>query len=244
MAAPLTLHLRRGMKWSDGHPFTADDFIFWYEDMYQNKELVPTPTAIMMINGKPGELEKVDTYTVRFKFPEPYPIFPTCWPVPPRLAGPGLAGLYGMGGYAPAHYLKQFHPKYTSKEELDKKSRDAKFDNWVAAVYAQERLGLNPELPVVTPWKTVTPTNTPTWVLERNPYSIWVDTAGNQLPYIDRSCLPWRRTRRCSTCGPWPASMITSCSDISILGRYRSSWRTSSVAATRSISTRETTAAT
>src|SRR5207245_11461447 len=45
---------------------------------------------------------------------------------------------------------------------------------------------LNPELPVLTPWKTVSPINTPTWILERNPYSVWVDTDGNQLPYIDR----------------------------------------------------------
>ena len=29
------------MKWSDGQPFTADDFMFWYEDMYQNKDLNP-----------------------------------------------------------------------------------------------------------------------------------------------------------------------------------------------------------
>jgi len=33
---------------------------------------------------------------------------------------------------------------------------------------------------------TTSPINTPRFVLERNPYSIWVDTAGNQLPYIDR----------------------------------------------------------
>ena len=38
-----TISLRRGMRWSDGQPFTADDFVFWFEEVYQNKELVPTP---------------------------------------------------------------------------------------------------------------------------------------------------------------------------------------------------------
>jgi peptide/nickel transport system substrate-binding protein len=28
------------MKWSDGKPFTADDFVFWFEDIYRNKDLV------------------------------------------------------------------------------------------------------------------------------------------------------------------------------------------------------------
>src|SRR5947199_6569 len=52
----LVLHLRRGMKWSDGKPFTADDFVFWFEDIYRNKDLVPTPSAAMAINGKQGVL--------------------------------------------------------------------------------------------------------------------------------------------------------------------------------------------
>jgi peptide/nickel transport system substrate-binding protein len=185
----LVLHLRRGMKWSDGQPYTADDFIFWYEDMYQNKELVPTPTSLMMINGQPGEIVKVDAHTVLYKFPEPYYMLPDVLAGSTTLGGQAQQGLYGMGGYAPAHYLKQYHPKYVSKEELDKKVKDAKYDNWVALFKFKNDWALNPELPVLSPWKTVTPINNPTWVLERNPYSIWVDTAGNQLPYIDRVVL-------------------------------------------------------
>ena len=182
------VHLRRGMKWSDGKPFTADDFVFWFEDIYRNKDLVPTPSAQMAINGKQGSIEKVDTYTVRFKFPEPYFMLPDVLAGATDLAGQGFA-YRGMGGFAPAHYLKQFHPKYAGQAEIDKKAKDAKFDSWVRMFLTKNDWALNPDLPVVSPWKTVTPINTQTWTLERNPYSVFVDTAGNQLPYIDRVVL-------------------------------------------------------
>jgi peptide/nickel transport system substrate-binding protein len=185
----LTVYLRRDMKWSDGQPFTADDFVFWYQDVYGNKELFPTPAAVMMINGKPGEIVKVDTHTVMFSFPEPYYMLADVLAGSTALGGQTNQGIIGMGGYAPAHYLKQFHPKYVSTADLERTVKEAKFDNWVSLFKFKIDWALNPELPVVSPWKTVTPINTPTWTLERNPYSIWVDSEGNQLPYIDRVVL-------------------------------------------------------
>jgi peptide/nickel transport system substrate-binding protein len=185
----LVLHLRRGMKWSDGKPFTADDFVFWFEDIYRNKDLVPTPSAAMAINGKQGVIEKVDANTVKFKFPEPYYMFPDMLAGSTDVGGQAWRGALGLGAYAPAHYLKQFHPKYAGQAEVDKKVKDAKFDSWVRMFMWKNDWSLNPELPVITPWKTATPANTPTWTLERNPYSVFVDTAGNQLPYIDRVVL-------------------------------------------------------
>jgi peptide/nickel transport system substrate-binding protein len=67
----LTIRLRRGMKWSDGQPLTAADIMFWYEDIYKNKEVVGAPTADLLINGKEVRIEQVDDLTVRFISPDP-----------------------------------------------------------------------------------------------------------------------------------------------------------------------------
>ncbi|MFN8524571.1 MAG: ABC transporter substrate-binding protein [Chloroflexota bacterium] len=182
----LIVQLRRGMRWSDGQPFTADDFTFWFEDLYQNKDLVPTPSVQMTINGKPVKIEKVDASTVAYRSPDPYPVLPVVLAGLNRMGGQAENGLFGMGGYAPAHYLKQFLPKYTPVAKLDEMVKTAGFDNWVNLFKFKNDWALNVELPVVTSWKTVSPANSPTWVLERNPFSVWVDTEGNQLPYIDK----------------------------------------------------------
>jgi peptide/nickel transport system substrate-binding protein len=53
-----TLFLRRGLKWSDGSPHTADDWLFYFNDVYANRDLVPSPAPELAANGKPGRMVK------------------------------------------------------------------------------------------------------------------------------------------------------------------------------------------
>src|SRR5467141_2049044 len=185
----VTISLRKGMKWSDGTPFTANDFVFWYEEVYLNKDLGPTPHPDFMAGSKSGAIRKVDETTVVFEFQDPNFLFVDILAGSTAIGGGQATQAHNgrsMGAYMPAHYIKQFLPKHSSKEEVDKKAKAAGFDGWVSYIRNRWDWRLNPELPVLTPWKTVNPINTPTWVLERNPYYMGVDTAGNQLPYIDR----------------------------------------------------------
>ncbi len=184
----ITVFLREGVKWSDGAPFTADDFVFWFEDLYGNPDLVPTGIADMSVNGKPGRVVKVDDYTVNFEFDDPYPLFVD------MLAGDTLIGggqavrqsnNSTYGAYAPKHYLSQFLPKYSSEEEVNQMAADEGYENWVQLIHFKKDWQDNPELPTLGPFVTVQPINTPNWVMERNPYYWAVDSEGNQLPYID-----------------------------------------------------------
>src|SRR6185437_15984532 len=103
-----TMHLRAGHKWSDGQPFTAEDFRYWYEDMANNPELSATGLPLAMLpNGDRPEFAVIDPETVRYTWPRPNPLFL-----------PALAGAYPLYIYAPAHYLKQFHEKYADKATL------------------------------------------------------------------------------------------------------------------------------
>ena len=185
----ITVFLRRGMKWSDGHPFTADDFMFWYEDIYHNEELVPTKAPILSIDDQPGRMEKVDDSTIRFVFAEPYYVFLDMLAGVTVLGGHSFGGRNLVGGFAPKHYLQQFHPRYVGQEAVDQLVEAAGYDNWASFMRYVNDWSLNPALPTVTAWQTTSPINTPTWVLERNPYFYMVDTAGNQLPYIDKVVL-------------------------------------------------------
>ncbi|HEY8382831.1 MAG TPA: ABC transporter substrate-binding protein [Microvirga sp.] len=173
-----TFTLRPGHRWSDGHPFTAEDFRYYFEDVAGHKDLSPAGVPeFMMVEGKPPRFEVLDERTIRYAWDKPNPRFL------PQLAGPTDPGIY-----RPAHYLKQFHAKYADKAKLDETAGKQKLKSWSALHNRMDdaKEHSNPDLPTLQTWKVMNAAPATRFVFERNPYYHRVDAKGQQLPYVDK----------------------------------------------------------
>ena len=179
----LTFFLRKGHKWSDGQPFTAADIDFWYNDLILNKEIFKETPSWWLIGDKPMQARAIDETTVKMTFPIPSPGSLT-----------KFAQIY-IQPFQPKHFYEKYHIKYNPKAAEQAKKEGLK--SWVDLL--NRYYGGSDWKDVPSPLLKggsdfVAPTLESHILVKEttkgrrcvaNPYFHVVDTAGNQLPYIN-----------------------------------------------------------
>lgn len=152
-----TFYLRRGVRWSDGEPFNADDLVFTYNVILDKN--VDTAARDIFVEGTDEsgaafypEIEKLDDYTVRFNLHRPNGSF--------------LDSIYNLW-LIPKH-------KWEQPWRAGRFGDTMKLSDDPASI-----VGLGP-------FRVAEYVSGQRVVLERNPYFWKVDSRGQRLPYLDR----------------------------------------------------------
>ena len=176
-ASAYTLSLREGMKWSDGEDLTAEDFMFWYENVLSDERITPTPPDWIAAGGQVGVFTSDGPLSVTITFNQPNALFQL-----------QAARWNAVDVPMPAHYLRRFHVDHADAEALDAAIAEAGLSTWTELWEQRQNALLNPDRPVLRPWVLVEPfgDGLDRVAYERNPYYWKVDPDGKQLPYIDR----------------------------------------------------------
>ncbi|RKX33457.1 MAG: hypothetical protein DRP71_10320 [Verrucomicrobia bacterium] len=174
-----TFQLRKGMRWSDGHPFTAHDIYYWWKHEFvyglENGVRMEENTDKIIRHGdRFGRVRVIDKSTVEFQFDTPNPFFLE-----------KLASTYMQSICFPRHYLEQYHPELGDQELIETTMKRRGFVNR-SQLYMEMKNENNPLCPRLTPWINRTYKPNPPYSFVRNPYYWAVDIKGNQLPYIDQ----------------------------------------------------------
>ncbi len=182
-----TFHLREGHRWSDGHPFTAEDFRYFWEDIATNKKMSPRglPKALL-VEKRPPSFEVIDETTVRYT-----------WHKPNRQFIPWIAGPRPLQLYRPAHYHKQFHIDHGDRQEIETLIKAERKRDWIDLHASRDRWYRmdNIDQPTLQPWMNTTKPPAVRFVFLRNPFYHRIDTRGHQLPYIDRVLMSLGETK-------------------------------------------------
>lgn len=167
-------HIREGIRWSDGVLFTTEDISFFWNEILDGPYQGLLNRASWIVTKDSASLEILDDYSFRISFPEPKPFFLNTFVVEVKEL------------FLPAHYYKNILPLFIGDDKALEIAKTFGFSEINSYLRWVINFGfLLPGIPTVRAWIAVNNPTEPIFKMERNPYYWKIDTAGNQLPYID-----------------------------------------------------------